>query len=425
MKSPFAIEKVRARSIYDSRGIPTIEVEAVSGSFIARACAPAGVSKGRFEAHDLRDEEKAFHGMGVQKAIRAVNGAIHSELKEMNAISQAEVDKALIELDGTPTKTKLGANAMIATSMAVARLGSMMQDKPLYQHIHELAYTGKASKGVTLPFPLVNLVNGGKHAGSDLPFQEFSLETPKAKTIDQALQITSEIYQGLRTHIGKKFDIRATNVGESGGFALPTKDVRVVLDTILESAKELGYEKQIKFGIVVAASHIRKKGLYHVEDKPLTHRQMVNYYANLVADYPISLLEDPFAEDEIQGFQGLMSRIGATHPIVGDDLLVSNPTRIKRVLDLKACNGLNVKPNQVGTVTETLEAMSIARDAKWTLVVSDRAGETEDTFITDLAVGANAQYLKAGSLSRMERVSKYNRLLKIEEELGKKAVLVR
>jgi enolase len=272
---------------------------------------------------------------------------------------------------------------------------------------------------------LVNLVNGGKHAGSDLPFQEFSLETPKAKTIDQSLQITSEIYQSLRTHIGKKFDARATNVGESGGFAIPSKDVRVVLDTILESAKELGYEKQIKFGIVVAASHIRKKGLYHVEDKPLTHRQMVNYYANLVADYPISLLEDPFAEDEIQGFQGLMSRIGNTHPIVGDDLLVSNPTRIKRVLDLKACNGLNVKPNQVGTVTETLEAMSIARDAKWTLVVSDRAGETDDTFITDLAVGANAHYLKAGSLSRMERVSKYNRLLKIEEELGKKAVLVR
>lgn len=423
MKSPFAIEKVRARQVFDSRGFPTIEVEAISGSFSAHASAPAGVSKGRFEAHDLRDEEKAYLGMGVQKAIRSVNGAIHSELKEMNAVSQSEVDKALIDLDGTPNKSKLGANATIATSMAVARLGAMMQDKPLYQHIHELAHAGKSSKGVTLPFPLINLVNGGKHAGSDLPFQEFALETPKAKTIDQALQISSEIYQTLRTNVGKKFDVRTMNVGETGGFAIPSKDVRVVLDTILEAAKELGYEKQVKIGIVVAGSHLRKKGLYHVEDKPLTHRQMVNYYANLVADYPISLLEDPFAEDEIQGFQGLMSRIGSTHPIVGDDLLVSNPTRIKRVLDLKACNGLNVKPNQVGTLSETLEAISIAREAKWTVVVSDRAGETDDTFIADLAVGANADYLKAGSLARMERVAKYNRLLRIEEELGKKAVL--
>ncbi|MEK6970529.1 MAG: enolase C-terminal domain-like protein [archaeon] len=425
MKSPFAIEKVRARSIYDSRGLPTIEVEVISGSFSAHASAPAGVSKGRFEAHDLRDEEKAFGGMGVLKAVRAVNGPIHSEIKEMNALSQGEIDKALIALDGTPNKSKIGANALIATSMAVARLGSMMQEKPLYQHIHDLLHSSKSSKGVTIPFPMITFVNGGKHAGSDLPFQEFSLEIPKARTAEQALQMTSEIYQAFRSHIGKKFDVRSTNVGENGGFALPSKDVRMVLDTILESAKELGYEKQVKFGLIVAASHIRRKGLYHVEEKPLTHRQMVNYYANLVADYPVSMIEDPFAEDDIPGFQGLMSRIGSTHPIVGDDLLVSSPSRIKRVLDLKACNGLDIKPNQVGTVSETLEAISLAREAKWTLVVSDRAGETDDTFITDLAVGANAHYLKAGSLSRMERVVKYNRLLRIEEELGKNAAMVR
>jgi enolase len=425
MKSPFAIEKVRARLIYDSRGFPTIEVEAVSGSFSSKACAPAGVSKGRFEAHDLRDEEKAFLGMGVQKAIRMVNGPIHSEIKEMNATAQGEIDKALIELDGTPNKSKLGANALIASSMAVARLGAMVQDKPLYQHLHELSFAGKSSKGVTLPFPLIHLINGGKHAGTELPFQEFSLETPKAKTIEQSLQISSEIYQTLRAHIIKKFDMRAANVGETGGFALPTKEVRVALDSIMDSSKELGYEKQIKIGLSIAASHIRRKGQYYIEDKPLTHRQLVNYYANLVAQYPISILEDPFAEDEIQGFQGLLSRIGNTHPIVGDDLLVSNPTRIRRVLDLKACNGLSVKPNQVGTITETLEAVSLARDAKWTIVVSDRAGETEDSFITDLAVGINAHYLKAGSLARSERVAKYNRLLRIEEELGKKAVLAK
>lgn len=423
MKSPFAVEKIRAHLVYDSRGFPTIEVEASSGSIVASATAPAGVSKGRFEAHDLRDEE-SFMGMGVQKAIRSVNGPIQSELKEANAVSQHEIDKALIELDGTPNKSKLGANAMIATSMAVARLGAKLQDKPLYEHIHALVSAGKTSKShPALPLPLINVLNGGKHAGNDLPFQEFLITPIKAKSMADALQISSEIYQTLRVNAGKNFDARATNVGESGGLALPTSDVHVALDAILAAAKEAGHEKQIKIGLSIAGSHMRKKGAYVIDGKPLTHRQLVNYYANLVEQYPISILEDPFAEDDLPGFQGLMSRIGTTHPIVGDDLLVSSPTRIKRVLDLKACNGLNVKPNQVGTLSETLEAFSLAREAKWTIVVSDRAGETEDSFISDLAVGISADYLKAGGFSRSERVAKYNRLLRIEEELGKKAVL--
>ncbi|MEK6902981.1 MAG: phosphopyruvate hydratase [archaeon] len=424
MKSPFAIDKVRARSIFDSRGVPTIEVEVLSGTFIGRASAPAGVSKGRFEAHDLRDEEKAFSGMGVTKALKSVNSSIHGELKDMNACAQSEIDKAMIDLDGTPNKSKLGANAMIATSMAVARLGAQLQDKPLYEHIHSMIPQGK-SKGVSLPMPFVNMLNGGKHAGNELPFQEFLIEPQKAKSMAHALQMTSELYQGLKALIHKKFDARATNVGETGGFAIPTNDVRVALDTIMEAAKELGYEKQIKMGLSIAGSHIRRKGVYHVEEKPLTHRQLVNYYANLVAQYPISVLEDPFAEDDIQGFQGLVSRLGNTHSIVGDDLLVSSPTRIKRVLDLKACNGLDLKPNQVGTITESVEAFTLARDAKWTVIVSDRAGETEDSFIADLAVGIGADYLKAGSMARSERVAKYNRLMQIEEELGKKAVLKR
>lgn len=423
MKSPFAVEKIRGHLVYDSRGFSTIEVEAHSGSIVARATAPAGVSKGRFEAHDLRDEE-SFMGMGVQKALRNVNGPINSELKDANAVSQADVDKALIELDGTPNKSKLGANAMIATSMAVARLGAMLQDKPLYEHLHTISALGKTAKThPSLPLPLVNVLNGGKHAGNELPFQEFLITPTKAKSMADALQICSEIYQTLRVHAGKNFDARATNVGESGGLALPTSDVRVALDAIMSAAKEVGHEKQIKIGLSIAGSHLRKKGVYLVDGKPLTHRQLVNYYANLVEQYPISILEDPFAEDDLQGFQGLVSRIGNTHPIVGDDLLVSSPTRIKRVLDLKACNGLNLKPNQVGTVSEAIEAFHLARDAKWTIVVSDRAGETEDTFISDLAVGISADYLKAGGFARSERVAKYNRLLRIEEELGKKAVL--
>lgn len=423
MKSPFAIEKVHARPVFDSRGLPTIQVEAYSGSLVASAMAPAGVSKGRFEAHDLRDEEKAFMGLGVTKAIRSVNGVINSEIKEMNATAQGEVDKALIELDGTPNKSKLGANALIATSMAVARLGALVQDMPLYDHLNALAGQGKNTKAISLPMPLVNMINGGKHAGNDLPFQEFLIEPFKAKSIAQGLQMTSEIYHALKAHVAKKFDVRATNVGETGGFAIPSGDARVALDVIMESAKELGYEKQIRIGLSIAGSHLRKKGLYAVEEKPLTYRQLINYYANLVDQYPISVLEDPFAEDDISGFQGLMQRMGATHPIVGDDLLVSNPTRIKRVMDLKACNGLLLKPNQVGTVSESLEAAALARGAKWTVIVSDRAGETEDAFIADLAVGIGADYLKAGSFARQERVAKYNRLMRIEEDLGKKAVM--
>ncbi len=423
MKSPFAVEKIRAHLVYDSRGFPTIEVEAISGSIVASATAPAGVSKGRFEAHDLRDED-SFMGMGVQKALRNVNGPINSELKEANAVAQAEVDKSLIELDGTPNKSKLGANAMIATSMAVARLGAKLQDKLLYEHIHALAASGKSAKtSPTLPLPLISVLNGGKHAGNELPFQEFLITPTKAKSMADALQISSEIYQTLRVNAGKNFDVRATNVGESGGLALPTGNVHVALDAILAAAKEVGHEKQIKIGLSIAASHMRKKGAYVIDGKSLTHRQLVNYYANLVEQYPISMLEDPFAEDDLPGFQGLMSRIGNTHPVVGDDLLVSSPTRIKRVLDLKACNGLNLKPNQIGTLTETLEAFQLARNAKWTIVVSDRAGETEDSFISDLAVGIGAEYLKAGGFSRSERVAKYNRLLRIEEELGKKAIL--
>ncbi len=423
MKSPFAVEKLRAHLVYDSRGFPTLEVEAVSGSIVASATAPAGVSKGRFEAHDLRDEE-SFMGMGVQKAIRNVNGPINSELKDANAVAQHEVDKLLIELDGTPNKSKLGANAMIASSMAVARLGAKLQDKPLYEHIHSLVVQGKGGKHVpTIPLPMINVLNGGKHAGNELPFQEFLITPTKAKSAADAIQISSEIYQTLRVHAGKNFDVRSTNVGETGGLAIPTNDVKVALDAIMNAAKEVGHEKQIKIGLSIAGSHLRKKGMYVVDGKPLTHRQLVNYYANLVEQYPISVLEDPFAEDDLQGFQGLMTRVGSTHPIVGDDLLVSSPTRIKRVLDLKACNGLNLKPNQVGTLTEALEAFTLAREAKWTVVVSDRAGETEDAFIADLAVGIGADYLKAGGFSRSERVAKYNRLMRIEEELGKKAVL--
>lgn len=423
MKSPFAVEKVRAHLVYDSRGFPTIEVIANSGSITASATAPAGVSKGRFEAHDLRDEE-SFMGMGVQKAIRNVNGPINSELKDMNAVAQADIDKALIELDGTPNKSKMGANALIATSIAITRLGAQLQDKPLYEHIHSLVTLGKPGKSVpTLPLPMINVLNGGKHAGNDLPFQEFLITPTKAKSVADAIQISSEIYHTLREHVSKNFDVRATNVGESGGLAIPTGSVNVALDVILAAAKEVGHEKQIKIGLSIAGSHMRKKGAYVIDGKPLTHRQLINYYVNIVEQYPISMLEDPFAEDDLQGYQGLMTRVGNTHPVVGDDLLVSSPTRIKRVLDLKACNGLNLKPNQVGTVSEALEAFQIARGAKWTTVVSDRAGETEDSFIADLAVGIGAEYLKAGGMARSERVAKYNRLLRIEEELGKKAVL--
>ena len=420
MKSPFAVEKIRGKMVLDSRGFPTVEVEAVSGSLSASAMAPAGASKGRFEAHDLRDGEKAFMGNGVTKALRNINGQIARELTGMNACAQNDVDKALSELDSTPQKTEIGGNAMIASSMAVAKLGAKLQDKPLHEYLSQYAPATK-EKLVHLPMPLFTMLNGGKHAGTQLPVQEIVVEPARAKSVVSAVQIGSELYHTLKQRIHQKFGAHYTNVGENGGLTAPVADVNAALDLVMESAKELGYEKQIKMGIIVAGSHVRKKDLYHVADKPLSARQLVNFYANLVAQYPISLLVDPFAEDDIQGFQGLMSRIGNTHPIVGDDLLVSNPVRIKRVMDLKACNGLDVKLNQIGTVYDAAQAIALAKGAKWTTVVSDRAGETEDTFITDFAVAMRADYLKAGAVARTERVAKWNRLLRIEEELGKKA----
>lgn len=420
MKSPFAVERVRAWQVFDSRGFPTIEVEAFSGGMVGRGISPSGVSKGRFEAHDRRDGEKAFLGMGVQKAVASINTTISRELKGKNACSLDEVDQCLIDLDGTPQKTKLGSNSTIAVSMAVARLGAQLQSKPLYDYLSDFFPSKK--KNLVIPMPLVNLINGGKHAGNDLPFQEILLEPVKARSLNHALQMSSEIYHTLKELISKKYGSQATTVGETGGFAIPISDGEEALSLVLDASKEAGYEKQIMIALSVAASHLRKKGLYVLGDKKLTHRQLVNYYANLVDTYPVSLLEDPFAEDDILGFQGVMNRIGNKHPIVGDDLLVSNPTRIKRVIDLKACNGLNLKINQVGTLKESIEAHSLARQANWTVVLSDRAGDSEDSFIADLAVGLGVDYLKAGGMSRSERVSKYNRLIHIEEELGKKAV---
>ncbi len=420
MKSPFAVEKIRARQVFDSRGVPTVEVEAISGQMMARAIAPAGTSKGRHEAHDLRDEEKAYLGLGVSKAVKNVNGPIARELQGMNACAQQEIDKALIDLDGTPQKNKLGANAMVAVSMAICKLGAQLQDQTVYEHVSQLSQSKE--KLYKLPMPLVNVINGGKHAGNQLPVEEILVEPTKAKSVEHALQITQEIYHSLKQILAQKYGPTSVNVGELGGFAVPVNDLNTALDHVMEAAKQLGYEKQIKMGLNVAASHISKKGAYHLGDKALTHRQLINYYANLVAQYPISVLIDPFSEDDIQGFQGAMQRIGSTHPIVGDDLLVSNPMRMKRVMDLKACNGLDLKINQIGTISEAMQAYAMAKEAKWTTLVSARAGESEDSFLADFAVGLHSNYVKFGALSRSERVNKYNQLLRIEETLGKKAI---
>ena len=318
MKSPFAVEKIRARQVFDSRGVPTVEVEAISGQMMARAIAPAGTSKGRFEAHDLRDEEKAYLGQGVQKAVKSVTGPIARELQGMNACNQQEIDTALIDLDGTPQKTKLGANATTAVSMAICKLGAQLQDQTVYEYVSAL--TQSKEKLFKLPMPLVNMINGGKHAGNQLPVEEILVESTKAKSMAQALQYSQEMYHTLKHLIHQKYGATATHVGETGGFAVPVNDLNIALDLVMEAAKQLGYEKQIKIGLNVAASHISRKGSYHLGDKTLTHRQLVNYYSNLVAQYPISVLVDPFSEDDVQGFQGIVQRIGHSHPSVGDDL---------------------------------------------------------------------------------------------------------
>ncbi|MEM2963398.1 MAG: phosphopyruvate hydratase [Candidatus Anstonellales archaeon] len=403
------ITRVIGRQILDSRGNPTVEVDVFSGSLMGRGVAPSGASKGRHEAAEIRDGGKRWNGKGVDKAVKNVNSIIAKNLLGKNAEDQAEIDRLLIKLDGTPNKSFIGSNAIVATSMACARLGAQCAGEPLYKHLG----------GRLLPIPFMNILNGGMHAGNELSIQEFMIAPVRAKNFREAIRMGSEIYHCLGRILEKKYGKSAKNVGDEGGYAPPLKTTNEAIETLLLSIDESGYQKQVKIAIDVAATSFYSKRTYLIDGKKLSTQMMFEYYSQLLGTYPIISLEDPFHENDFDSF----AEITATKKvqIVGDDLLVSNPSRIQTAINKKSCNALLLKINQIGTVTEALNSYKLAKSAGWKIMVSHRSGETEDTFISDFAVGTTSGQIKAGAPARGERTAKYNRLIRIEEELGSKA----
>jgi enolase len=410
------VKDIKARQIFDSRGNPTIEVDVFTDNGYFRAKVPSGASTGLYEALELRDNNiKKFNGLGVEKAIANIS-LILKEIKGMDVEQQREIDKKLIELDGTENKSKLGANAMLAVSLAIARAGAKSKGKKLYEHIADIARNNEFK----LPIPSFNVINGGVHAGNELDFQEFMIMPISAKNFKEAMRIGVEIYHHLKQIIKSKYGKNAINVGDEGGFAPPIKKPEEALELIIRAARAAGYLKKIKIAIDVAASEFYKNGYYIINEKHLKAEELMHYYLGLVEKYPIISIEDPFEQEDFESFAKL-KELSKNLQIVGDDLLVTNSKRIISALTNNSCNALLLKVNQIGTLTEALDAAKLAMDNSWNVMVSHRSGETTDDFIADLAVGIGASQIKSGAPCRAERLSKYNQLLRIEEELGKKA----
>ncbi|MDQ0146740.1 MULTISPECIES: phosphopyruvate hydratase [Pseudarthrobacter] len=406
------IDAIHAREILDSRGNPTVEVEVLlSDGQIGRAAVPSGASTGEHEAVELRDGDKGrYLGKGVQKAVDAVIDQIAPALTGFDATDQRSIDQAMLDLDGTPNKGKLGANAILGVSLAVANAAAASADLPLYK------YLGGPNAHV-LPVPLMNILNGGSHADSDVDIQEFMIAPIGAETFSEGLRWGVEVYHNLKSVLQQKG--LSTGLGDEGGFAPNLPSNRAALDLITEAIKNAGYTpgKDIALALDVASSEFYKDGAYQFEGKSLSASDMSAYYGELVADYPLVSIEDPLDENDWEGWKTLTDAIGDKVQLVGDDLFVTNPSILQRGIDTKTANSLLVKVNQIGSLTETLDAVSLAQRAGYTTITSHRSGETEDTTIADIAVATNAGQIKTGAPARSERVAKYNQLLRIEEEL--------
>ena len=413
-----SIEAIKAREILDSRGNPTVEVEVeLLDGTVGRAAVPSGASTGKYEAVELRDNDRCrYGGLGVLKAINHIHNQIAPELIGMSALEQTAIDSKLIELDGTANKSHLGANALLGVSLAVAHAGANFLGIPLYR------YLGGATANL-LPVPMMNVLNGGKHALNSTDFQEFMIVPIGATTFSQALQIGVEIYQSLKQVINEKG--LNTNVGDEGGFAPALTSNKEAIELILVAIKLAGYKagKDCFLALDPAASHFYQDGNYILsrEDVTLNSGEMIDYYIRWVSDYPIISIEDGLAEDDWTGWLFLNAALGKKVLLVGDDLYATNLERLNRGITEKTSNSILIKPNQIGTLTETLACIKRAQQVGWTAIISHRSGETEDTTIADLAVAANVGLIKAGAPCRSERVAKYNRLLRIEEELGASA----
>jgi enolase len=412
------IEEVMAREILDSRGNPTVEVEVLlMGGERGVAAVPSGASTGAHEAVELRDDDKSrYGGKGVLNAVRNVNETIREAIIGLDATDQITLDEIMIELDGTPNKAKLGANAILGVSLAVAKAAANVQQQPLYR------YLGGVSAR-TLPVPMMNILNGGKHADNSTDMQEYMVLPVGAPTFREALRMGAEVYQGLKKVLhGKKLN---TNVGDEGGFAPSLSSNREALEVIVAAIETAGYKPgvDIFLGMDPAASEFYDNGKYVLarEGRTLTSSEMVDLYEQWISEYPIITIEDGLSEDDWDGWKLLRQRLGDRIQLVGDDLFVTNTTRLKRGIQEHSANSILIKLNQIGTLTETLAAIEMAKRAAFTAVVSHRSGETEDTTIADLVVATNAGQIKTGAPARSERVAKYNRLLVIEDELGEEA----
>lgn len=403
------ITSVFAREILDSRGNPTVEVEVTSEKGFGRAAAPSGASTGIHEAREIRDGGRRFLGKGVLKAVENVNKKIAREIVGKQFENPEEIDKKMIELDGTKNKSKLGANAMVATSMAVFRCAACEQGKTVYEYLG----------GGKLPIGFFNVLNGGKHAGGKLSIQEFMIVPQGAKTFKQGLQWVCEIYHTLGKRLVKKYGVSARNVGDEGGFAPLMNKSTEALNAIVGAIEETGYGKRIKIALDCAASSFYKNKKYLIDGKRVDSKELEEYYLGLVKKYPIISIEDPFEEEDFEGFARLNKKLKGKVQVVGDDLVVTNITRIKTAIDEKSMSTLLLKINQIGTVSEALEAFKLCKKKEINSMVSHRSGETEDNFISDFVVGIEAGQMKSGAPARGERTSKYNQLLRIEENLNR------
>jgi len=392
---------------------------------IFRAAVPSGASTGIHEALELRDNDDGWHGKGVTKAVNNINNILGPAImaKCVDPEDQESIDSMMLEMDGTDSKTKLGANSILGVSMAVCKAGAAHKGVPLYRHIADLA----GQEEVLMPVPCLNVINGGTHAGNKLAMQEFMILPIGASSFTEAMKMGSEVYHHLKTLIKNKYGLDATTVGDEGGFAPNFQDNKEALDLLVEAIKKAGYEGKIKIAMDVAASEFYKKGKYDLdfknpeteEDDWMDSEELLELYKGFIADYPVVSIEDPFDQDDWDGYAKLTEETEIQ--IVGDDLLVTNPKRITTAIEKKACNGLLLKVNQIGSVTEAIKAYKMAKSEGWGTMVSHRSGETEDVFIADLVVGLGTGQIKTGGPCRSERLAKYNQLLRIEEELGQAA----
>ncbi|KAI3776286.1 hypothetical protein L1987_46062 [Smallanthus sonchifolius] len=429
------IKAVKARQIFDSRGNPTVEVDiTLSDCTLARAAVPSGASTGIYEALELRDGGSDYLGKGVSKAVANVNTIIGPALVGKDPTDQTGIDNFMVQqLDGTQNewgwcKQKLGANAILAVSLAVCKAGASVLKTPLYKHIANLA----GNKNLVLPVPAFNVINGGSHAGNKLAMQEFMILPIGASSFKEAMKMGVEVYHNLKSVIKKKYGQDATNVGDEGGFAPNIQENREGLELLKTAIAKAGYTDKVVIGMDVAASEFygEKDKTYDLNFKEenndgkekISGEQLKDLYKSFVSEYPIVSIEDPFDQDDWEHYAKMTAECGEQVQIVGDDLLVTNPTRVKKAIDEKTCNALLLKVNQIGSVTESIEAVKMSKHAGWGVMASHRSGETEDTFIADLSVGLATGQIKTGAPCRSERLAKYNQLLRIEEELGSEAV---